>query len=129
MVLPLFLERNGTIIYSFLTERGIVSLSDVSTDTLTAFIKSVRRDFYFDQKKIFSYKGDLETVYFNFMKLEGHPLTQIPLPENTNPPKLKKALIFLMASGIMDLSEISAMIRKDYEAYLLESVPAKANDT
>lgn len=125
---PSVLGKKRDYIYSFLTERGIVSLSDVSTDTLTAFIKRVRRDFYFDQKKIFSFKGDLETVYFNFMKLEGHPLTQIPLPENTNPPKLKKALIFLMASGIMDLSEISAVIRKAYEAYLLESVPAKASE-
>ena len=87
---PSVLGKKRDYIYSFLTERGIVSLSDVSTDTLTAFIKRVRRDFYFDQKKIFSYKGDLETVYFNFIKLEGHPLTQIPLPENTNPPKLKR---------------------------------------
>lgn len=122
------LGKKRDYVYSFLTRRGIFSLSDVSVDTLTSFIRTVRRDFYFHEAKLSSYKGDLETVFFDYQKQNGHPLTKHFIPQDANRSKARKALVFLMALQIEDLNDISGEIRIRYEEYLKESVPSKVTE-
>lgn len=122
------LGKKRDYIEQFLLRRGIFSLSEISVNVLSAYIHSVRCDFVFDQSKISSYKGDLETVYFDYQKHHKNPLTLRSIPRNANSAKLRKALVFLMALGIEDPNEISGEVRIQYEAYLMESVPTKVTE-
>ena len=96
------LGKKRDYIEQFLLRRGIFSLSEISVNVLSAYIHSVRCDFVFDQSKISSYKGDLETVYFDYQKHHKNPLTLRSIPRNANSAKLRKALVFLMALDIED---------------------------
>ena len=110
-------------LYDFLSKRGITTLSEVTSDTLEAFLHVTYRTFALESNKQAAYKGDLETVYFEHMKQLSHPLTKLDLPDRAS--YLKKAITYLMASGIKDIADITAEIRVAYESYLMISVPAK----
>ncbi len=120
---PSVLGKRVEFIYSFLCSRGFYSLSEISVNTLKAFISAVSHEFAFSKTQYRAYKGDLETVYFACMKSLSHPLTTI-LPYADDPCG-RKCLTFLMVSGISSLSEITADTRVSYDEYLRLSVPAK----
>ncbi len=119
---PSILGKRVDFLYDFLSSRGISSLSEVSVDTLKAFISHSRQEFAFSPKQFSAYKGDLETICFAYLKSTGHPFTFLSYAENAIG---RKALTFLYALGITSLSEITADTRKAYEDYLELSVPSK----
>lgn len=119
---PSILGKRVDFLYDFLSSRGISSLSEVSVDTLKAFISHSRQEFAFSPKQFSAYKGDLETICFAYLKSSGHPFTSLSYAENAIG---RKALTFLYALGITSLSEITADTRKAYEEYLELSVPSK----
>ena len=119
---PSILGKRVDFLYDFLSSRGISSLSEVSVDTLKAFISHSRQEFAFSPKQFSAYKGDLETICFAYLKSTGHPFTSLSYAENAIG---RKALTFLYALGITSLSEITADTRKAYEEYLELSVPSK----
>ena len=119
---PSILGKRVDFLYDFLSSRGISSLSEISVDTLKAFISHSRQEFAFSPKQFSAYKGDLETICFAYLKSTGHPFTSLSYAENAIG---RKALTFLYALGITSLSEITADTRKAYEEYLELSVPSK----
>ena len=119
---PSILGKRVDFLYDFLSSHGISSLSEVSVDTLKAFISHSRHEFAFSPKQFSAYKGDLETICFAYLKSTGHPFTSLSYAENAIG---RKALTFLYALGITSLSEITADTRKAYEEYLELSVPSK----
>ena len=119
---PSILGKRVDFLYDFLSSRGISSLSEVSVDTLKAFISHSRQEFAFSPKQFSAYKGDLETICFAYLKSTRHPFTSLSYAENAIG---RKALTFLYALGITSLSEITADTRKAYEEYLELSVPSK----
>ena len=119
---PSILGKRVDFLYDFLSSRGISSLSEVTVDTLKAFISHARQEFAFSPKQFSAYKGDLETICFAYLKSTGHPFTSLSYSENAIG---RKALTFLYALGITSLSEITADTRKAYEKYLELSVPSK----
>ena len=119
---PSVLGKRVDFLYSFLSSLGFSSLSEISVNTLKAFITTVRHEFAFSPKQYSAYKGDLETVYFAYMKENGHPLTVSSFAETA---RGRKCLTFLMVSGIESFSEITADTRALYDDYLALSVPAK----
>lgn len=119
---PSILGKRVDFLYDFLSSRGISSLSEISVDTLKAFISHSRQEFAFSPKQFSAYKGDLETICFAYLKSTGHPFTSLSYAENAIG---RKALTFLYALGITSLSEITADTRKAYEKYLELSVPSK----
>ena len=122
---PSVLGKRVDFLYSFLSSLGFSSLTEISVNTLKAFIGAVRHEFAFSPKQYAAYKGDLETVYFAYMKSIGNPLTKLSFAGN---PRGRKCLTFLMASGITSLSEITADTRLAYTNYLSVSVPAKISE-
>lgn len=119
---PSILGKRVDFLYDFLSSRGISSLSEVSVDTLKAFISHTRQEFAFSPKQFSAYKGDLETICFTYLKSTGHPFSTLSFAKNAIG---RKALTFLYALGITSLSEITADTRKAYEKYLELSVPSK----
>ena len=119
---PSILGKRVDFLYDFLSSRGISSLSEITVDTLKAFISHSRQEFAFSPKQFSAYKGDLETICFAYLKSTGHPFTSLSYAENAIG---RKALTFLYALGITSLSEITADTRKAYEEYLELSVPSK----
>ena len=119
---PSILGKRVDFLYDFLSSRGISSLSEITVDTLKAFISHTRQEFAFSPKQFSAYKGDLETICFAYLKSTGHPFTSLSYAENAIG---RKALTFLYALGITSLSEITADTRKAYEEYLELSVPSK----
>ena len=119
---PSILGKRVDFLYDFLSSRGISSLSEVTVDTLKAFISHARQEFAFSPKQFSAYKGDLETICFAYLKSAGHPFTSLSYAENAIG---RKALTFLYALGITSLTEITADTRKAYEKYLELSVPSK----
>lgn len=119
---PSILGKRVDFLYDFLSSRGISSLSEISVDTLKAFISHSHQEFAFSPKQFSAYKGDLETICFAYLKSTGHPFTSLSYAENAIG---RKALTFLYALGITSLSEITADTRKAYEEYLELSVPSK----
>lgn len=119
---PSILGKRVDFLYDFLSSRGISSLSEITVDTLKAFISHSRQEFAFSPKQFSAYKGDLETICFAYLKSSGHPFTSLSYAENAIG---RKALTFLYALGITSLSEITADTRKEYEKYLELSVPSK----
>lgn len=122
---PSVLGKRVDFLYSFLSSLGFSSLSEISVNTLKAFITTVRHEFAFSPKQYSAYKGDLETVYFAYMKENGHPLTVSSFAETA---RGRKCLTFLMVSGIESFSEITADTRALYDDYLALSVPAKHSE-
>ncbi len=122
---PSVIGARVDFLYSFLSARGFSSLSEVSADTLKAFILHTRREFAFLPAKYSAYKGDLETVTFAYLKSFKHPLTYTSF---TNTPQGRKAIVYLYTCGITSLSEITADTRKAYEEYISFSVPAKKSE-
>ena len=119
---PSILGKRVDFLYDFLSSRGISSLSEITVDTLKAFISHTRQEFAFSPKQFSAYKGDLETICFAYLKSTRHPFTSLSYAENAIG---RKALTFLYALGITSLSEITADTRKAYEEYLELSVPSK----
>ena len=119
---PSILGKRVDFLYDFLSSRGISSLSEITVDTLKAFISHSRQEFAFSPKQFSAYKGDLETICFAYLKSTRHPFTSLSYAENAIG---RKALTFLYALGITSLSEITADTRKAYEEYLELSVPSK----
>lgn len=119
---PSILGKRVDFLYDFLSSRGISSLSEITVDTLKAFISHTRQEFAFSPKQFSAYKGDLETICFTYLKSAGHPFTSLSYAENAIG---RKALTFLYALGITSLTEITADTRKAYEEYLELSVPSK----
>lgn len=119
---PSILGKRVDFLYDFLSSRGISSLSEITVDTLKAFISHSRQEFAFSPKQFSAYKGDLETICFAYLKSTGHPFTSLSYAKNAIG---RKALTFLYALGITSLSEITADTRKAYEEYLELSVPSK----
>ena len=120
---PSVLGKRVDFLYSILSSLGFYSLSEISVNTMKAFISEARHTFAFSPKQYAAYKGDLETVYFAYQKSINHPLTDMQPWCDT--PRGRKALTFLMVSGITSLSEITADTRVSYDEYLKLSVPAK----
>ena len=98
---PSVLGKRVDFLYSFLSSLGFSSLSEISVNTLKAFITTVRHEFAFSPKQYSAYKGDLETVYFAYMKENGHPLTVSSFAETA---RGRKCLTFLMVSAIYPLN-------------------------
>ena len=109
---PSILGKRVDFLYDFLSSRGISSLSEITVDTLKAFISHTRQEFAFSPKQFSAYKGDLETICFAYLKSTRHPFTSLSYAENAIG---RKALTFLYALGITSLSEITADTRKAYE--------------
>ena len=122
---PSVLGKRVDFLYSFLSSLGFTSLSEISVNTLKAYISFARREFAFTPKKYAAYKGDLETVYFDYMKSLSHPLT---LSSYATTPAGRKCLSFLMALEISDFSGITADTRMAYEDYLNISIPTKQTE-
>ena len=123
---PFIEGKRISLLYDFLSARGISSLSEVTVKDLEAFIHYVKRSFPFDKAKYSAYKGDLENVLFTYMKNTGASLS-LATPFSDSP-RGRKALIYLYASKIDSFKGITAYLRTEYSEYLTLSVPSKHSE-
>lgn len=116
-------ERKLSMIKDFLSNKGILTLSDVDSKLVSEFYKMVFSMDELSPNMKRAYASALETA----VRVHLEALSEIPDLEvlKTSPDKKKKLAFYLLINHIHSFDEIDATLRLNYEEYLKKSNNAK----
>lgn len=112
-------DKKHSLIEGFLQKRGIYSLMDVTIEDVIDFTHYIKSYPFITDGQKGSYASALETAVRCFLESKNEVLRAECSKALTDKNKINKLVFFLSINQIGSISDITALLRKEFEAYLV----------